>query len=167
MKRAISKSLAILLSFLFIFQTSLVAFADDEPDWQDANWTQEEFNDILAQNPNNQISTYTSGLIYSYAIGVSSSGSNLLIAGKTTCDPDVVKCGFKVVTIKRRKSSTASWVTYKTYEDLYIDNSGYTLTKTLSVPTGYQYRVYCTHYAKKNILSTEKIENVSNVVAIG
>lgn len=167
MKRAISKALAILLSFLFIFQTSLVAFADDEPDWQDAEWTQEEFNDILAQNPNNQISTYTSGLIFSYSIAVSSSGSKLLIAGDTICDPDVVKCGFKVVTIKRRKSSTASWVTYKTYEDLYDNDPAYTLAKTLSVPTGYQYIVVCTHYAKKNILSTEKIENESNVVAIG
>lgn len=167
MKKSISKLLAILLSILFIFQTSLVVLAEDEPDWQDITLTQEEFDEILSQNPNNGISTYTSGLIYCYAIGVSSSGSNLLIAGKTICDPHVVKCGFSIITIKRRTSSTASWTTYKTYEDIYDNDPSYTLSKSIAVPTGYQYRVYCTHYAKKNLLSKEKIDNVSNVVAIG
>jgi hypothetical protein len=167
MKKSISKFLAIILSLLFVFQANFVAFADNEPDWQDANWTQSEFDDIYYQNSNNQISTLTSGLIFNYGIAISSSGSNLLIAGKTICDTDVVKCGFTVVTIKRRTSSTKSWSTYKTYEDLYNSSSSYTLTKTISVSKGYQYRVYCTHYAKKNILSTEKIDNASNVVAIG
>lgn len=162
-----SKLLAIVLSFLFIFQTSFTALANDEPDWVDAYFTQEEFEEILSQNVNNQATTFASGLIYGYAIGLSGSGTNLYVAGKTTCDPDVVKCGFTVVTIKRRTSSTASWTTYKTYEDLYISNCAYTLAKTISVPTGYQYRVYCTHYAKKNLFSTEKINNTSNIIAIG
>lgn len=167
MKKTMSKLLAIVLSFLFIFQTSFTALANDEADWVDAYFTQEEFEEILSQNVNNQATTFASGLIYGYAIGLSGSGTNLYVAGKTTCDPDVVKCGFTVVTIKRRTSSTASWTTYKTYEDLYISNCAYTLAKTISVPTGYQYRVYCTHYAKKNLFSTEKINNTSNIIAIG
>lgn len=166
MTKSISRILAIILSLLFVFQSSLVAFAEDEPDWQEASWTQEEFNEILNQNPNNLISTCTSGLIWVYAIAISSSGSTLMIAGKTFCDPDVIKSGFTKVTIKRRTSSTASWTTYKTYEDLYINTSTYSLSKNITVSRGYQYRVYCTHYAKKSLLSTEKIDNVSNVVAI-
>lgn len=166
MKKTICRLLAIVLSFLFAFQSSLVAFADDEPDWQDASWTQEEFNDILSQNPDNQISAYASGLVLSYAIAISSSGSNLLVAGKTLCHPDVVKCGFTEVTIKRRVNDKASWTTYKTYKDLYISNSSYVLTKTVPVAKGYQYKVDCTHYAKKSIFSTEKITNSSNVVAL-
>lgn len=166
MKKSISRLLAIVLALLFVFQTSLTAFAEDEPDWQDVTLTQEEFDNIYYSNPSNQISTFASGLIVAYGIAISSSGSNLLIAGKTICDPDVVKCGFTVVTIKRRTSSTLPWSTYKTYNDLYNSSSSYTLTKTISVSTGYQYRVYCTHYAKKNLFSTEKIENVSNVIAI-
>lgn len=166
MKKTVSRLIAVILSFLFVFQTSVAAFANDEPDWQDANWTQEEFDDVYYQNPNNQISTFASGLIVSYGIGVSSSGSNLLIAGKTICAPDVVKCGFTVVTIQRRTVSTASWTTYKTYEDLYRDSNSYTLTKTIAVPTGYQYRVVCTHYAKKSLFSTQKISNASNVISI-
>lgn len=168
MKKTISKLLAIILALLFVFQTSLVAFADtdNEPDWQDVNWTQEEFNDVYYQNPNNQISLLTSGLIVTYGIAISSSGSNLLLAGRTICDPNVIKCGFTKVTIKRRASSTASWTTYKTYEDLYSNTSSHIISKTIAVSTGYQYRVYCTHYAKKSLLSTQKIDNTSNVVAI-
>lgn len=167
MKKTISKLLAIMLSLLFVFQTSLVAFADDTPDWEDASWTQEEFNEILSQNSNNQISSRTTGLITTYAVGISSSGSTLYIAGETLAIPSVIKCGFTVVTVKRRTSSTASWTTYKTYEDLYNDNPSYILSKTLSIPSGYQWRVYCTHYAKKSLLSTQKIENSSNVIAVG
>ena len=167
MKKTISKFLAIVLSFLFIFQTSFVALANDEPDWEDINMTQEEFNDIINNNKNNQTSTFASGLILSYSIAVSGSGSNLLIAGSTKCAPDIIKSGFKEVIIQRRTSSLGSWTTYKTYNDLYSDSPAYLLTKTIAVPTGYQYRVTCIHYAKKSLFSTQKISNTSNIVAIG
>lgn len=167
MKKAISKLLAIVLSVLFVFQASFTALANDEPDWQDANWTQEEFDEIYYQNPNNSVSTFASGLIMVYGISISVTGTTLSIAGRTLCNPEVQKCGFTVVTIKRRTSSSASWTTYKTYEDLYNNAAGYILSKTITVPTGYQYRVYCTHYARKSIFTREKIDNASNVIAIG
>lgn len=166
MRKTICRFLAVLLSFIFIFQSSLAAFADDEPDWQDADFTQEEFNEILSQNSNNQISTYASGLIYAYSIGIKSDGTKLYIAGQTVCAPSVVKSGFTVVTIKRRTSSSVSWTAYKTYEDLYNNTASYTLMKTITLPTGYQYKIYCTHYAKKSLFSTEKITNSSNIVTI-
>lgn len=166
MKKSISKLLAIILSALFIFQTSVVAIAEDTPDWVDANWTQAEFEEILSNNPDNQISALTDGLINNAYIGISNSGTTLKIAGTTQCAVSVVKCGFTVVTIKRRTSSTASWTTYKTYEDLYDSSNIYVLGKTITVPKGYQWRVYCTHYAKKSIFSTEKIERTSNIIAI-
>ncbi len=164
MKKSISKLLAVILSVLFIFQTSMVAFAEDEPDWEDANWSQEEFDEILNNNPGSQISPLTDGLINRARISISKSGTTLKIAGGTQCIPSVVKCGFKVVTIKRRSSSSASWSTYKTYDDLYNSSYNYSLGKTLTVPKGYQWKVYCTHYAKKSLFSTEKIENSSNIV---
>ena len=55
---------------------------------------------------------------------------------------------------------------YKTYDDLYTDGHTYILSKSIAVASGYQYRVTCTHYAKKNLFSTQKINNVSNVVTI-
>ena len=38
------------------------------------------------------------------------------------------------------------------------------ISKSLTVTSGYQYRVTCTHYAKKSLLSTQKINNTSNTV---
>lgn len=166
MKKSISKLFAIILSVLFLFQASLVAFADDAPDWVDANWSQEEFEEVLSHNPNSQITTFTSGLITRASVGITYSGTTLEIGAITQCANVVVKCGFTVVTVKKRTSSSASWTTYKTYEDLYTNSNNYYLQKTLTVPTGYQWRVYCTHYAKKSLLSTEKIENASNIVLI-
>lgn len=166
LKNTISRFLAILLSLLFIFQANLVVFADTEPDWQDVILTQDEFNNILSQNPDNQVNSRTSGLIAVYSIAISATGNTLLIAGRTICAVDVVKSGFTVVTIKRRASSTTSWTTYKTYEDLYKDAPSYILSKSITVPKGYLYRVYCTHYAKKNLFSREKIDNASNVLSI-
>lgn len=166
MKKRISRLLAILLSLLFILQANMVVFAETEPDWQDVILTQEQFEEILSQNPDNQANPRTSGLIAAYSIAISATGNDLIIVGRTICIPDVVKSGFTVVTLKRRASSTASWTTYKTYEDLYDNSSSHILSKKITVPKGYLYRVYCTHYAKKNLFSREKIDNASNVLSI-
>lgn len=166
MKKSISKLFAIVLSVLFLFQANLVAFADDAPDWEDANWSQEEIEEILSHNPNSQINTLTGGLINCANITISNSGTTLNIIALTQCATAVVKCGYTVVTIKKRTSSSAAWTTYKTYEDLYRNSNYYNLGKTLTVPKGYQWQVYCTHYAKKSLLSTEKIDDESNVLSI-
>lgn len=174
MKKSISKILAILLVFMFLFQGAMISYANDEPidDWQDIAITDKEIDDILALNPQMQSSqiggaeTQATGLIVNYGVGITASASNLIIAGKTTCIMDVVKCGFTIVTVQHRKSSSYSWTDYRTYTDLYNNNSAYTLGKTVTVATNYQYRVTCTHYAKKNLLTTQKINNISNVIAI-
>lgn len=174
MKKSISRILAIILAFMFLFQGAVISYADDEPidDWQDIALTDKEIDDILALNPQMQstqmgnVEAQATGLIYTYGIGINASGSNLIIAGKTLCTADVVKCGFTIVTVQHRKSSSYSWTDYRTYTDLYNNNSAYTLAKTVTVATNYQYRVTCTHYAKKNVLTTQKINNISNVIAI-
>ena len=163
----------ILLSVISIIMVMFTlvpnAFAANEElaEWQDLILTQEEFNTILSNNIiyTTDENTRASNLIHAYAIAISKSGTNTLnIAGKTTGTYDVVKSGFKEVVVQRRASSSASWTDYYTYEDLYIDQIGYNLAKSLTVPTGYQYRVTCIHYAKKNIFSVQKIDNVSNVI---
>ncbi|MBQ6931910.1 MAG: hypothetical protein IJN38_07260 [Clostridia bacterium] len=151
--------------------TALVptAFAVSEqvPKWQDLLLTEEEFNAILANNTIHSVddNTRATGLINLYAIAISKSGTNTLnIAGKTTGTPDVVKSGFKEVVVQRRASSSSSWTDYITYKDIYIDEFACNLGKKITVTTGYQYRVTCIHYAKKNIFSVQKIDNVSNIV---
>lgn len=106
--------------------------------------------------------TRASGLILAYGLSISKSGTTLRIVGETTCAPAVVKCGFKDLTVERRKTTSDSWSTYYEYGDVYIDMSSYTISTSLTVPSGYYYRVTCTHYAKKHILSTQKVDNETN-----
>ena len=152
---------------LFSFLIPYTAFAEtneNQPKWQDIELSEEEFNSLLANNPDNAISTYTTGLITTYAISATKSGSNLIVSGRTVGSTEVVKCGFTKVTIQQRKNSSGSWSNYQSYSSLYADRGIYNLSKTLAVPSGYQYRVTCTHYAKKSLFSTEKIDNTSNTV---
>lgn len=166
MKKAL---LSVVSAVMVIFTIVPTAFASNEElsEWQDLILTQEEFNAILANNTihTTDENTRASNLIHFYSIAISKSGTNTLnIAGMTTGTADVIKSGFKEVVVQRRASSSASWTDYITYEDLYIDEVAYVLAKKITVPTGYQYRVTCIHYAKKNFLSVQKIDNVSNVI---
>lgn len=166
MKKVLLSVVSVIMVIVTLVPT---AFAADEQltEWQDLILSEEEFNEILSNNTIYTVSenARATGLISAYAIAISKSGTNTLnIAGKTTGTYDVVKTGFKEVIVQRRTSSSASWSDYVIYEDLYINEVGYNLGKSLTVPTGYQYRVTCIHYAKKNILSVQKIDNVSNVI---
>ena len=159
----------IIFTLLVSLLLPTVAFAADDSqlaEWQDISLSEQEINDILALNPNNDTSTCASNLINRYSIAISKNGSNLIIVGNTIGIPEVKKSGFKEVVIQQRKSSSDSWSTYTKYTDLYIEDNAYTLSKSITVPSGYQYRVTCVHYAKKSLLSTEKINNTSNTVTI-
>lgn len=153
-----------LIFTLFIPTNVLAAVTEKQTEWQDIVLSEEEFDEILSNNPNNNISVYKSGLIDSYSIGISKNGNNLIIAGKTNCTSNVTKCGFTKVIVQRRSSNRESWRNYQTYKDLYKSARTYALSKKLSVSSGYQYRVICTHYAKVNVFSTEKIDNTSNTI---
>lgn len=160
---------AVIFILLFSMLLPTVAFAADEgqiEEWQDITLTEQEMEDILALNPDNGISTYATGLISMYHIAIAKDGTSLIVAGKTIGIPEVKKSGFKEIVVQQRKSSSDSWSTYTKYTDLYFDTSSYTITKILAVPSGYQYRVTCIHYAKKNLLSVQKISNTSNIVTM-
>lgn len=111
-------------------------------------------------------SARVTGLITSYSLGLTKSGTTLNIGGFTKCIVDVVKCGFKDLKIQRRKSSSYSWEDYYEYGNLYSEAVGANLSTTLVVEKGYQYRISCKHYAKKNFLMVETISNTSNVVTV-
>ena len=106
-----------------------------------------------------------SGLIYHYNLAASKKDSTTLkIEGTTSCDPVVVKCGFKNLKVQRRANSSSSWSDYYDYGNVYQDGDYAILSRHLPVDPGYQYRVTCKHYAKKNILNTQTISNTSNIV---
>ncbi len=170
MKKIFCVVISIVLVAAIVFPFSTLALTNDNPisDWEDAILSESEKDEILANG--NSFTTNgdvrASDLIAAYSIGISKSGTNLYIVGETIGTAEVVKSGFKEVIIQRRTSSNTSWTDYITYEDLYIDQFAYNLAKVITVPSGYQYRVTCVHYAKKHIFSTQKLDNVSNTVTI-
>lgn len=155
------KYLSIFLVTLMIICSSVPmhAFAEDDLAYN-CEFTQEEF-ELLEHVYADTIEPYSSGLITGHTLGIAKSGSNLLITGSTSCSSAVVKCGFTKVVVQRRASSSDSWSNYKTFKDLYIDGTYYKLSKTVAVDSGYQYRVTATHYAKKSLLSTQKVDSTT------
>ncbi len=161
MKKIICGLLSVVLVFsFFAFDISAVSEEETTPSVIDFTLTSaDEFSGDVNQ-------TRVSGLILSYALAVEKSGTTLSIKGKTACAADVVKCGFKNLTVERRKNSSSSWSDYYDYGDVYSESVASTISTTLSVASGYQYRVTCKHYAKKSLLSTQTISNVSNIVTV-
>ncbi len=153
-----------LMLTLLIPNVAFAAVGGEQTEWEDIYLSDEEFDEVLSNNPNNEIMLLSSGLISDRKISIKKSGNSLIIAGLTQGSAEVSKCGFTKVTIQRRANSNASWSNYKTYNDLYSNTRTYNLSKSIAVTSGYQYRVTCTHYAKKNLLSTEKINNTSNTL---
>ena len=114
---------------------------------------------------NNGKEIQASGLIFQYNLAISKKNSTTLsIEGFTDCDPVVVKCGFKNLKVQRRVNSSYSWSDYYDYGNVYEDSAYAVIGRYLTVEPGYQYRVTCKHYAKKNILNTQTISNTSNIV---
>ena len=138
------KYLAFLMALICLF--GFFAFA--------ANATNQDYEENRA-----------SGLIFSYNLSASKENSTtLVIYGLTSCDPAVVKCGFKNLKVQRRANSSSSWSDFHDYGNVYEDTNLAAIGRTLTVDPGYQYRVTCKHYAKKNVLNTQTISNTSNIV---
>lgn len=172
MKKLLIKTIALVMALLFVFPATAYAEEtspniDEIVESYDLNLTEEEAEEILANNAQTPAEPNATGLISSYNIAVSSDGGKLLVVAKTYGSVGVIKAGFTKITIQRRPLTGVSvWSNYIPYTDIYCDGSSYLYSKSLSVPSGYCYRATCVHYAKKNALSVQKIDNTSNVVAL-
>lgn len=164
MKKLFMIIISIILIYLCFSPVSVYAAKNTS---DDVVFTSEEIQ-LLSDAEKNQTVTvqpFASDLIVGKKLVIAKNGDKLLISGNTQCTSSVVKCGFTVVTVERRKNSNSSWTTYKKYSELYSDGNFYSLSKSLLVPSGYQYRVSGTHYAKKSIFSTQKISSTTGYIA--
>lgn len=162
MKKTVSVFLSIVLIIAcFNFSTAAVDEKEVAPVVLSFSLTTEA--DIFETDGSN---ARVNGLITSYGLSLEKTGTTLKIYGQTYAAPDVVKCGFKNLVIQRRTSSSDSWKDYYDYGDVYANGSAANLSTTLSVATGYQYRISCKHYAKKSLFVTQSISNTSNTVTV-
>lgn len=154
MKKIIS--IVLFICAIIMSVTPVTAFASN--DTQDnVVFSVEEF-EALEHTYAVYSQTRATGLITGHRLGIAKSGNTLYISGYTYGNDEVIKCGFTEIIIERRVNSSSSWSEYYIYDDLYLDSNKYTLSKTISVPSGYQYRVTATHYAKKSLFSVQKID---------
>lgn len=155
-------SLALILSLLF---SAVTAFAVSES--SAALQPGSGFERLPDSPGDNEASTFTTGLIADGKIRIVIEEGNIFdIVGFVKCTPEVVKCGFSKIIVEQRKNSSSAWETYCTFDDYCAEGSSYTLNMRYAVMFNYQYRIRCTCYARKNLLSNEKLEIVSNVVTI-
>lgn len=159
MKKLLSVFLCAVV-LVFSFSLNVIA-ADDNIVSPVIDFNLTSASDIITTAEGAQIRA--TGLITSTALSISKSGTTLTIVGKTLCIGEVVKSGFKNLTVERRKTSSDSWKDYYDYGNKYIDGFAANLSTSLTVESGYQYRVTTKHYAKKNILMVQTISNESNI----
>lgn len=124
------------------------------------------FNAFATEDVTTDESTQTraTGLITMYSLSISKSGSTLSISRKTYCNLEVVRCGFKNLVVERRINSSSDWEEYHDYGNVYVDTAAANLSTSLTVESGYQYRVTTKHYAKQNIILIQTISNESNII---
>lgn len=166
MKKILKSALLVFMAILMLFPATAFAEEDTEaPEWEDVVITEEELDEMFGSiSPEEPVSPAATGLITNHSLSISRDSRNLYIYANTKCTSKVVKCGYKEVVIQRRVKGTTSWSTYKKYTDLYKESTSYALTKSIAISSGYQFRVTCKHYAKKNLLSTQTISSTSNIV---
>lgn len=120
----------------------------------------------IYENANKQTDSRATGLITSYRLQLSVTGTTLRIIAETNGSPEVVRSGFKDFVVQRKKTTSAVWSDYYDYGDLFVDTFAAELDTTLAVTSGYEYRVSCKHYAKKSLLVTQSVSNTSNIVIV-
>lgn len=166
MKKTVKILTAVILAVISVFPLQAFAAEENPAEWEDIVLSDAEFQEISAKGTAYTAKERATGLITSGSIAVDKSGTTLKVCGTVNCTSSVVKCGFKEVIVQRKTANSSTWSDYVTYEDQYWDTCAYTLSKAMTVPSGYQYRVSCTMYAKKNIFSVQTIDVVSNTIAI-
>lgn len=129
----------------------------------------DEINNEDETNSNNVI-VYSAGLISNHYISISKSGSTIYLTGSTVCQSTMKSVGFKNIVLQR-SSDGKNWSNYLTFSDVLnssAKNCAISSKNLGTVPSGYYYRVTCTHYAKENALlgKSESISNTSNSVRV-
>lgn len=165
MKRRIKSVLIIILCFISVFSSQAFALEKNDIEVCDVVLSQKEINEILALGNTYTADERASGLIISATAAINDDYKLLQFVGTINCISDVVKCGFEDIVVQRRASSSSAWTDYYTFDDSYSDFHIHTAIKAVTTVTGYEYRVTCTLYAKKNIFSVQRIDMVSNIMA--
>ena len=126
-------------------------------------------NAYSTENSNETSSVKTVGLIILHSVSTQNLNGKLAISSKTWSSEEMKKIGLKNIVIQQ-SSNGSTWSDYATLDDMLVNDSKHELNNySVTVSTGYYYRVKCDHYAKEKGLffpDEESISNTSNSVYI-
>ena len=122
-----------------------------------------ELNVADASTPNE---TQATGLITSKSIKIERVDGKIVATGYVKCISEVTRCGFSVLTLEKRDNSASPWRESLKLTNLCSDSTEYNLKKTFGAESGKQYRITCTFYARKNILSVQKVSGSTGFITL-
>lgn len=159
----------IMTGVMLLPMTAMAAAPENVPTGTPAAYTWEELQrmeHVNGVNDSDNGMTRATGLILGYSLTLSREGSSniLVMYGDTFCAPEVTKCGFTVIRLEQKAYNSSTWKTFISFEDQYNQAAGFASSWRIAVTTGYDYRVTATHYAYRNILLTQKIDNYTTTL---
>lgn len=165
MKKKIKAVFIIVLCFISVFSSQAFALEKNDIEVNDIVLSQEEINEILALGNTYAPEERATGLILVASVAINDNYKLLQFVGSITCAAEVVKCGFEDIIVQRRVSASSAWSDYYTFDDSFEELNVHTAVKAVTTVKGYEYRVICTLYAKKNIFSVQRIDMETNIIA--
>lgn len=143
-RKTISFIMTMVVMCVLIFGTKSVVNAADEAICVDGSYlTQDESSEVT-------VGAMTRGIyLKSGSSNITRAGTGKIAAGGNTVGQKSVSKITVVVTVQQYKNG--SWYNYTTWSATNYNSSYVSTSKTLSVPTGYYYRVGCTHYANSDV----------------
>ncbi|MBR3596085.1 MAG: hypothetical protein IKL47_03805 [Clostridia bacterium] len=165
MKRIIKSTLVLTLCLISLFNVHAFALEKNDIEVQDIFLSQDEINEILAKGNTYTAPERATGLILDGAFGINNDYKLLQFVAFMDCGTEVVRCGFEDIIVQRRASSSDSWSFYYQFDDDIVDSCTHLTIKAVTTVKGYEYRVICTLYAKKNFFSVQRIFVETNIIA--
>ncbi len=165
MKRIIKSTLVLTLCLISLFNVHAFALEKNDIEVQDIFLSQDEINEILAKGNTYTAPERATGLILDGAFSINNDYKLLQFVALMDCGTEVVRCGFEDIIVQRRASSSDSWSFYYQFDDDIVDYCSHSTIKAVTTVKGYEYRVICTLYAKKNFFSVQRINVETNIIA--
>lgn len=142
--KILSFVMAVVMVCGLVVGTQSVVKAADEPICVDGSYlTEDEASEVTVGSMSRGV------YLKSGSSTITKAGTGKIAAGGNTVGQKTVSKITVVVAVQQYKNG--NWYHYTSWSATNYNSNYVSSSKTLSVPTGYYYRVYCTHYANSDV----------------
>lgn len=143
-RKILSIAMMVIMICVMMVSTQRIAYAADDPICVDGSYlTNDDSSEVT-------VGSMTRGVyLKSGSSTITKAGSGKIAAGGNTIGQKSVSKITVVVAVQQYKNG--SWYYYTSWSATNYNSSYVSSSKTLSVPTGYYYRVCCSHSAGSDV----------------